>query len=60
MYLHALNLLFVHYYHLIYERERSSEPMIPGTILAIRKVLCYLHVILLSVILYKNHKNKGY
>jgi hypothetical protein len=41
MYLHAFNLLFVLYYHYVYERGRSSKTMIPGPILAIRKVLCY-------------------
>jgi hypothetical protein len=41
MYLHALNLSFVLHYHHVYERGRSSETMISGPVLAIRKVFCY-------------------
>jgi hypothetical protein len=44
------------YYHHVYERGRASEPMIHGPVLPIRKVLCYLHVIFLSVPIRNNNK----
>jgi hypothetical protein len=39
MYLHALSLSSVLYCHYVYERGRSSETMIPGPILPLRKFL---------------------
>jgi hypothetical protein len=53
--IHAFNLSFMLYYHLLYERGRSIKSMIPGPVLAIRKVSCYLHV-LSFYFLHKNHK----
>jgi hypothetical protein len=41
MYVHALNLSFFYHHHHVFDRERSSEIMIPGPILVIRKAFSY-------------------
>jgi hypothetical protein len=56
MYLHALNLSCVLQHYHIYERQRSSETMIPGHVLAIKESYVTLHVVLLSIVIHKNHK----
>jgi hypothetical protein len=58
--LHALNLSFVLYYHLVYERGGSSEMVILGPAFSYKKFSSYFHVVLLSVLKPKNHKNPCY
>jgi hypothetical protein len=56
VYLHILNLLFVLYYHHVYERGRSSENMIPSPVFNHKKLSSYFCTVLLSVFKTKNHK----
>jgi hypothetical protein len=60
VYLHTLNLSFVLYYRHIYERERSSENVITGPVLAIRKLLVIFMLFYMVLLNLKNHKNSGY
>jgi hypothetical protein len=54
--LRALNLLFVVYYHHVYERGRSSENMNPGPVLSIRKFPSYFYDVLLAGVKPENHE----
>jgi hypothetical protein len=56
MCLHALSLSFVIHYHYLYEKGRSGETMILGSILAIRKFLVTFMLFSFSSSTHKNHK----